>query len=75
MARFTYKLAQPVKPIDDLVGAGEAVLLALISRAASWGASIRDCIMVGGSAQGAFGLSWGLSLAIAARLNGTTIQS
>jgi hypothetical protein len=29
MARFTHKLAQSVKPIDDLVGEGEAVFLAL----------------------------------------------
>jgi hypothetical protein len=68
LEKIAAKLTQSVKPLDDLAGAGEAVLLALVSRAASWGASIPNAVLVARSAQSIFSLSWGLSLAIAASL-------
>jgi hypothetical protein len=61
-------LAQSVKPIDDLAGAAEAALLAVVSRAASWGASVPNMVLVARSASEIFGLPWGLSLAIAGSL-------
>ena len=68
LERAAVKLTQSVKPIDDLAGAGEAVLLAVVSRLASWGASVPNAVMVARSAQSIFSLSWGLSLAIAVSL-------
>ena len=62
------KLSQSVKPLDDVCGAGEAVLLAIVSRAASWGASVPNTVLVARSAGELFRLSWGLSLAIAISL-------
>ena len=68
LERIAAQLARSVKPIDDLVGAVEAVLLAVVSRVATWGASIPNAVMVARSAQATFALSWGLSVAIAVSL-------
>jgi hypothetical protein len=68
LEKIAAKLTQSVKPIDDLAGAGEAVLLAIVSRLASWGASIPNAVMVARSAESIYGLSWGLSLTIAVSL-------
>jgi hypothetical protein len=68
LSQFTAKLARSTKATDDLMGAAEANLLAIVSRAASWGASVPNTIMVARSASEVFNLSWALSLAIAVSL-------
>lgn len=68
LEKIAAKLSQSVKPVDDVAGAGEAVALAVVSRAASWGASVPNTVMVARSAAEVFGLSWGLSLSIAVSL-------
>jgi hypothetical protein len=68
LERIAEKLSQSVKPVDDVAGAGEAVALAVVSRAASWGASVPNTVMVARSAESIFSLSWGLSLGIAISL-------
>jgi len=68
LARVTQQLAASVKPVDDFFGAGEAILLAGITRAASWGASVPNAVMVARSAQSIYGLSWPWALTIAISL-------
>jgi hypothetical protein len=62
------KLSAAVKPLDNLAGAGEAVLLALITRLASWAASIPNMLMVSRAAMVMFDVTFGLGLTIAASL-------
>ena len=68
ISKLTAQLAGSVKTIDDLMGAGEAILLSIVGRAASWGASVPNTVMVARSASEIFALSWGLSLTIAVSL-------
>jgi hypothetical protein len=68
LTRLTAKLARSVKTVDDLAGAAEAIGLAVVARAASWGASVPNTVLVARSASEVFRLGWGLSLAIAISL-------
>ena len=62
------KLSSAAQPIDDLLGAAESILLSVVGRIASWGASIPNTVLVARSAMDVFQLSWGLSLSIAVSL-------
>lgn len=61
-------LGRSVSDVDTLAGAIEAIALALVSRLASWCASIPNIVMVSRSAVSTFGLTWAWGLAIAVSL-------
>lgn len=68
LGKFTEKVSRNVEPLDGLMGAVESVLLAVVVRLASWGASIPNALMVARSAQSVFGLTWAWALVVAISL-------
>lgn len=68
LEKITNVLTKAVKPLDDLSGAIEAILLTLVTKFASYLASVPNAIMVTRSVEQVFDLSFGLALAIAISL-------
>lgn len=65
LEKMAQNLARAAKPVDDVAGAAESVVLAIVARAATWGASIPNMIMVARSASEMFGITLPLGTAIA----------
>lgn len=68
LTEITERLRGGVTITDDLVGATEAILLTIVSRAASWGASIPNALLVARSASSTFDMSFGLALSVSISL-------
>ncbi|RLC78194.1 MAG: hypothetical protein DRI81_07170 [Chloroflexi bacterium] len=68
LERIAETLTGNIKPLDDIAGAFESMVLALTGPVASWAASIPNVVMVARSGQQIFALDAGLSYAVAVSL-------
>lgn len=65
---FTQRLNRSIAPVDDLAGAVEAMVLAVVSRLAGWAAAVPNMIMVQRSAVRIFEIDGTLGYVIAVSL-------
>jgi uncharacterized membrane protein YidH (DUF202 family) len=68
LEKLTQQLNRNVEPMDDLAGALESIALTIVSRLASWAASIPNVLMVSRSAVSVFDVEQGIALTIAISL-------
>lgn len=68
LEQFTRQLNRNVEPVDDLAGALESIALTVVSRLASWAASIPNVLMVSRSAVLIFDVQKWIALTIAVSL-------
>lgn len=71
------RVARAVHPVDAIMGAVEAVVLAVVVRLASWGSSIPNVVMVSRSAESMFSISpaWAMAIAVSLELIGHAVVS
>lgn len=68
LEQLTQQLNRNVEPMDDLAGALESIALTIVSRLASWAASIPNVLMVSRSAVSVFDVEQWIALTIAISL-------
>ena len=68
IAKLTASLAGSVKTVDTLMGAAEAIVLAVVGRVASWVASVPCAVMTARASMEIFNLSWPLAVVVAIAL-------
>lgn len=75
LTELATRLARSVKPLDDIAAGCEAILLAIVVRLATWGASIPNAVLVAQSAAAIFGIgiAWGFVIAVSLELIGHSL--
>ena len=68
ITRITRNVSQAVTTVDSLVGAVEAIVLAVVGRAASWVASVPCAVMTARASVDIFALSWPVAVIVAVAL-------